>query len=137
MMTVVFRQDFSGLNALDRTVPINAGKACKNVAQRAVDEIRNNWSPESPSAPGEPPAMVTGYLDSTVEAENQGRNALGQFASGDSATSYVVRVKAPYADFLEHGTRKMEPRPFLLAAVMRAGDSLPDEFKGVISARIR
>jgi len=65
---------------------------------------RPNPLGEAPSAPGEPPARVSGELMDSVgyEAEMTGKGA-------------AVRVwaSAPYALALEYGTRRMAARPFL------------------------
>jgi HK97 gp10 family phage protein len=142
MLSVRFKADLSGLNAVEANVPRNAAKAVKNLADRVVEEIRASWSPESPSSPGSPPAIVTGTMDRSVMTEKQGRDVFGRFA-GQDALSWAVRVNAvnkrgaSYPRFLEYGTRKMEARPFLMDAAYRAFDDLPDEFKDVISTRVK
>ena len=63
------------------------------------------------SAPGEPPAVDTGTL----------RNSVAGAMVGDLTA--VVGVGAPYAHFLEFGTRKMAPRPYFLPSVERVRPS--------------
>jgi HK97 gp10 family phage protein len=56
------------------------------------------------SAPGEAPATDTGRLANSLKADIQGVNA-------------TVFTNVDYAPFLEFGTRKIEPRPFLFPAL--------------------
>lgn len=56
------------------------------------------------SAPGQAPATDTGNLVGTAKASNNGM-------AGE------VKFTAPYAFWLEHGTMKMDARPFLAPAV--------------------
>jgi hypothetical protein len=55
------------------------------------NDIRSNWSRQSPSSEGNPPAVKTGNLDSSVTVSKQGRGDGGRFAaSGDAKRWYVV-----------------------------------------------
>jgi len=60
------------------------------------------------SAPGEYPAILSGALYKDLNP---------RYTSGGMRASIAPRVTsktgAPYPDFLERGTRKMEPRPFM------------------------
>ena len=58
------------------------------------------------SAPGEPPASVTGFLVSNIK----------WFIDGDGLGG-EVRSRAFYSKFLEFGTSKMLPRPFMFPAL--------------------
>lgn len=57
------------------------------------------------SAPGEPPALRTGRLAKSVDYQVSGWHTM------------VLGEEAEYAKFLEHGTRRMQPRPHLQVAV--------------------
>lgn len=57
------------------------------------------------SAPGEAPANLTGKL-----AKSYNANVHGPF-------SMEVGESAPYAGFLEDGTRKIQPRPHMIRAI--------------------
>lgn len=57
------------------------------------------------SAPGEAPQLRSGFLRKSL-----GFNVVGM-------TVLHVRDDAPYAGFLEDGTKKMKPRPFLRPAI--------------------
>lgn len=65
------------------------------------------------SAPGQPPASDTGRLVSSFLTE-----------PGSEPLSYDVRANAMYAGFLENGTSKMAPRPFLRPALAAANDRI-------------
>lgn len=72
------------------------------------------------SAPGEFPAADTGELHTSITSADQSREGL---------IRYEVAANTPYAEALEFGTSKMEPRPFM-------GPSF-DENIGAIRADIR
>lgn len=57
------------------------------------------------SAPGEPPQRRSGFLRKSEGFKVVGMTVLHLFAT------------APYAPFVEDGTRKMKPRPFLKPAI--------------------
>ncbi len=60
------------------------------------------------SAPGEAPATDTGALIASIRA---GATLDGEKIEG------VIEARMPYAVWLEYGTRKMQPRPFLTPAI--------------------
>ena len=59
------------------------------------------------SAPGEPPAVLTGQLRASFQTWRHGRDA------------WAVGPAAEHGLYLELGTRKMAPRPFLKPALER------------------
>jgi HK97 gp10 family phage protein len=65
------------------------------------------------SAPGQPPASDTGRLVSSFLSE-----------PGSEPLSYDVRANAMYAGFLEFGTSRMAPRPFLRPALAATNDRI-------------
>jgi HK97 gp10 family phage protein len=71
------------------------------------------------SAPGEPPAVLTGNLKNSIRAA----------AVGDGSSSWEVRVGAEYGAPLEFGTARMEPRPFMRPAVEETKKIVGDVFK--------
>lgn len=81
-------------------------KACLIVQAYAAEHM----SPESPSSPGEPPAVVTGQLRASIGH---------QVVEEDGKIVGYVGVPAgvPYGEYLEFGTSKMQPRPFLVPAL--------------------
>ena len=60
------------------------------------------------SAPGEPPARRTGNLRLNWNGTVEGSAA----SSGGIAIKAVLESQEKYAGYLEHGTSRMDPRPF-------------------------
>ncbi len=61
------------------------------------------------SAPGEPPAIRTGQLRASVSDP--------QVMKVGSTLVGKITISAPYAEFLERGTSRVAPRPFIQPAV--------------------
>lgn len=78
----------------------NMGTACRFL----VSEIKKDLGGKSPSAPGEPPGVVTGELrrSMTYEIEKTPQGITGR-----------VGTNKEYAVPLEFGTSRMAARPFL------------------------
>lgn len=133
MLTVRVRKDLSGLDALDKQFPGRVDLATYNVANAVVEKIHKNWSENSPSAPGQPPAVVTGNLDGSVVIEKQGRSFGGQFASGKDASIWIIKIGAEYAGILEEGSTQMLARPFVLPAVLDTEEELPDYYRDIFN----
>ena len=79
--------------------------------KRGVEDLINNSTPtgrmytirgvqHQASAPGEPPAIWTGTLVGSI------RSRVGKLSGS-------VGTNTRYARFLEQGTRRMQPRPYL------------------------
>jgi HK97 gp10 family phage protein len=66
---------------------------------------RNGMSHQS-SAPGQPPANDTGKLIESIKVEKRKNTS-------------TLKIDADYAGYLEYGTSKMRPRPFILPALMK------------------
>lgn len=141
MMRVDFKVDLRKLELVEKKVPTNTSKACREAAEALARDIRSNWSPVKPSAPFTAPAKDTGNLDSSVKVDALGRNARGQFASGDDAIAHYVRIdtttgknyhgRGAYEWFLEEGTERMDERPFLQPAIDRLSVMYTYFFDGV------
>lgn len=63
------------------------------------------------SSPGDPPAVDTGHLRRSIHTE-----------ASDTVLTGIARVHidAEYAAYLEYGTRKMQPRPYVKPAVEKS-----------------
>ena len=72
------------------------------------------------SAPGEAPATNTGFLVSNITKTDIEKTG--------TALSIFVESKAPYSKFLEFGTRKMSPRPFLQPALEQNRNKIKADF---------
>lgn len=114
-----FRVEFKqvGPSLLDRLLRgdlvRNTADVTNEAAQDMEKDIRSNWSKSSPSAPGQPPAVVTGALDASVMAVPEQSLSTGKVTA-------TVQVRDKKARHLEYGTRKMAARPFLRPAIQRA-----------------
>jgi len=62
------------------------------------------------SAPGESPANRTGALKDTIESLYSAGQDSMRLKAGDGD-------RVPYAGFLEEGTKKIKPRPYLIPAI--------------------
>lgn len=89
----------------------------KKVMQKAVrvsNAMRNSaievLTNPSPSPPGSPPGVRSGYLRRAWKTGV--RMGGGSSASGISIVAYADS-KAPYAGYLQDGTKKMAARPFV------------------------
>jgi len=84
--------------------------ACRRAVNKSNPRNRKTGKYDSPSAPGEPPRARTGFgRDNIVKEFN------------DSPLFPAVRVgvgkNAMYMFYLEVGTRRIEPRPWLVATL--------------------
>jgi len=70
------------------------------------------------SAPGQAPANSTGNLVKSIKAK--------KLTNGQEVT-----IDANYAAFLEYGTSKMRPRPFIFPALMKIKKRLLSKLKGL------
>lgn len=107
--------DMTRLQALERAMPGIAGQVVQKMAQDTQADIVNSFSPNSPSAPGDPPAVDTGNLKNSVVAVPR------------DAQTWAVLIGAEYGVDLEYGTGKMAARPFVLPAFERTVGRLPSD----------
>ncbi len=125
-MRLIYDKNWRTMVAIERKLATQTREAVEATVEGIVNDIRSSWSPTSPSAVGSPPAMVTGNLDSSVKADEQGRDLQGRFAGKDAAVMFI-RVdtsegidpgeRGNYAPILELDL----DRPFIAPALERAG----------------
>ena len=89
------------------------------VAVFPVDQGRNLSLYHTASAPGQSPASDTGILATSIESKREGLNA-------------VVWTEKPYSKWLEFGTRKIAPRPFMAPAVAANKERFPKELGAAV-----
>ena len=102
----VVRESFAaGLASLSLEI---AGDIEENVLRK-----KTNPGPKyrNPSKPGNPPAVRTGQLANRMLPITS--SDADTSVTGRTSVNAVVYNTAPYAAFLEFGTRYMAPRPFL------------------------
>lgn len=110
--------DLSGLRRLERRLPGNADRLLGELAMEFVQYVKTHWSPQSPSAPGQPPAIDTGTLTNSIDTVviMRGRE-------------WRVVVKAEYGRGLEFGTPRIAARPFMRPAAVHIRQRVPDKMK--------
>ena len=118
--TVQIKLDFTRLDQLNRDTPGKADQVIRKIAFDLEADTKNNFSDTSPSAPGDPPGIVTGNLKASVQA------------SKIEDMKWQVVVGAEYGTDLEFGTRFMAARPFVRPAIRRVVDTIPGELKAAI-----
>ncbi len=110
------RIDISGIDALLRAEPGKVSKWLDGLAESIVTDIKLSMG-SSPSSPGDPPGVDTGTLRASMHWEATG------------ASERTVMDGVEYGVFLEDGTEKMLPRPFMKPAFDRARADLPNTAK--------
>lgn len=83
--------------------------------------IRTRYRPKrrvKVSLPGEAPATDTGLLVSSIDAE-----------ANRAQANLIISAGTKYAKFLELGTRRMLPRPFLVPALTRWRKRIIEELR--------
>lgn len=91
-----------------------AGEEVRNEVVRELSHAGGGrvYGRHRASAPGSPPAPDTGTLRNSIYVQIQ--------SAGPIRKVIKVGTRVPYATFLEYGTSKMRPRPFMRPAVARA-----------------
>lgn len=94
--------------------------AMRNMVDHVKEKIsRGNKRGGNPSAPGEPPKVVTGRLRSSISWNVRTNPIVGVFGSN------VV-----YARYLEKGTAVMEKRPFLIPSLFERSRQIVETLAG-------
>ena len=88
----------------------------KSIASGAKSGRR--YGSHTSSAPGQSPANWTGKLLSSIKVQKM------------KGISFVY-VTAKYAEFLEFGTSKMRPRPFIIPAFIKTKRMIQDKLKRI------
>ncbi len=115
--------------AVHARVDAGMASAGEQAGQALADHVRMKLSRPNPlgttpSAPGEPPARVSGELMDSVAYE---------VADTGKGVSVMVGAAASYALALEYGTRRMAPRPFLRPALAEMEEEIARIFYGALS----
>ena len=78
------------------------------------------------SAPGEPPASDTGRLVNSIRTEYDQSNLVGRVVAGSA-----------HAAYLEFGTQRMEPRPFMRPALRNRGKDIVADIQSSVDRALR
>lgn len=125
---VTFEQFIDILNQKDSAIRKNIEKTMKLVCTKVTSDIKSSMSqtprntsksyftnnkniPHHPSLPGNPPAPDTGNLRNSIRYEVE--------VDGSEITGIIgtTQKDPPYGSYLEYGTSKMAPRPWLKPAM--------------------
>jgi len=85
--------------------------------QGRIRPVGKRWKPHQASAPGEPPAQDTGELVQSIaiEVSEDGREG-------------AVGTDKEHGKYMELGTSKVEPRPWLVPAFEQSEDEIKNIF---------
>jgi HK97 gp10 family phage protein len=113
-------------DGIDKAMLIMAGK----VTAQAKQNINSNDT------------IDTGKLIGSVMWKGQGKtggHTKGPFLSYNPRSGYIVGTATEYAVYIEFGTRKMFPKPFLRPAigVVAKGNSLDSSMKKAITESLK
>lgn len=91
-----------------------AGQQIELDAEHSITAGSISGAGHIPSRPGEPPNADTRLLDGSIETS----------VRAQMPPTVAVESKAPYAGFLEYGTSRMAPRPYMRPATERNRDEV-------------
>ena len=107
------------------------GDIKESMSKTDRDESRSYFTsnkkvPHHPSKPGCPPAPDTGTLRNSIRyrVENRGNEVYGVVGT--------TQLDPPYGAYLENGTSRMKPRPWLRPAVQDNEEFIRDVFAACI-----
>ena len=105
-------------NDADKVINDSADSLAKEMKRRIKTGAKSGkqYGNHTASAPGQSPANWTGDLVNSISVEDKGK------------TSDVI-VNSPYAEFLELGTSKMRPRPFIFPSIQKIKKQLAERLK--------
>lgn len=121
-LSVKVRSNTSVLQRLIKGLPNDTETMLVDKAEGIVEYVQAHWSNNSPSAPGKPPAVVTGELDASIAIDKQSQGRKIRVA---------IVIRAEHGFFLEFGTKKMAARPFVRPAMKRAERDFRSWWKGL------
>ena len=113
MITALFKD-------ADKVIVDSANSLAKEMKKRIKTGAKSGktYGNHTSSAPGQSPANWTGELVNSISDISEGKNS-------------KVIVNANYAEFLELGTSKMRPRPFILPSIQKVKKDLSQKLKGI------
>jgi len=85
---------------------------------KSGNQYYKNGSRHTSSSPGQAPANQTGALVKSIKVNKSNNKA-------------IISISKNYAVFLEYGTSKMRPRPFILPAFLKTKRWFIEKLKGL------
>lgn len=85
-------------------------------------EVKLSLSGPSPSAPGDPPGLDTGYLRNSVQVDSV------------TPVEAIIAPHTEYAEHLEFGTERIAARPFMRPALDEHEGEIMDAIERMIAA---
>ena len=142
MAEVVFTNNISGvIKELDNFIKERMADACVAVRLNAINSMKEpktgrvydtyfyigangklykigkRWKPHQASAPGEPPAIDNGELAQSINFQVKDNGTVGEVGSDKKHSLYM-----------EYGTSKIKPRPWLKPAFKNSKDKITEIF---------
>ena len=115
------------LNQIEQRVRVPLAEGLTEGAELVNKTAIDSFSLTPPSSPGNPPAVDTGALrDSAFVIRARSRRL----------TAYAG-FRAAYAAFLELGTARIRPRPFLRRALIAVGPEIVKNIRNKIRIRLK
>lgn len=114
--------DMKVLEEKEKKFPGAADQIIGKLCLDAEADMKSSMSQDSPSSPGEPPAIVTGNLVNSIRAEKVKERV------------WRIAVGAEYGAALEYGSpaNGLEARPFFEPAIKRMVKRAPSALKATI-----
>ena len=107
MADIDVKLDVTGIDRLLATEPAKVEAWLEAFAESVLTDIVLSFG-TSPSAPGNPPGVDTGTLRASMRREKTG------------ALEQTISDGVEYGQYLEDGTERIAPRPFMRPAFDRA-----------------
>jgi len=130
-LTLKGEEDFyRSVYRLEKNVADSSGEFVLKMGERLVEYIRESWSKNSPSSAGNPPAIESGNLDSSIQMESTGRDASGRFANSDNLKVVFVRADTTKGTITDASGRDPNDKPNWAQSqeLGQAGHHLPRPF---------
>lgn len=108
---------------LDSVVEERSLRVLDAIGLHLVADVMTHFTMPAPSAPGQPPGVVTGNLRAatTYRVDRESRSV----RAGTGPT-------APYGEYLEFGTSRVAARPYMAPAFKRLREALKDVAMGAL-----
>jgi hypothetical protein len=118
-MSVTIELNLRPLNSLQKNLPQRVGQTLRALAFDGEGFMKKGMG-TSPSQPGEFPGVETGKLRNSIRAEKE------------STFAWEITTDDEKAPYLEFGTSRMAPRPFMAPTLDYLAQVAPERFAGFL-----